>query len=213
LDVVNSVLRSRDLIQRSIETQYAVGKGELIVNPMASISCPSDNSDRFDVLDSLDAAAERIVSGLPRGLVPRNGVNIAYATKDAAGPEDVAAIEHKITIKNGVLTKNGPAKFGTAGHLSYILLETMKKNPEIRCVLNISPAEDTLDLLEEIGLNAVRSGRRGNPLWGTATKAILEKTGSVPDAISDNDQKAGKTVKILGKDPSEVLYKLSSILN
>jgi len=213
LDLVNSVLRSRDLVQRSIETQYAVGMGELIVDPMASISCPSENSDRFDVLDALDSAAERIVGGLPRSLVPRNGVNIAYATKDAAGPEDVAAIERKITFKNGVLAKNGPAKFGTAGHLSFILLEVMKKDPEIRCVLNISPAEDTLDLLEEIGLNMVRSGRRGNPLWSTATKGLLEKTGVVPDAISDNDQKNGKTVKILGRDPSEVVYKLSSILN
>jgi len=213
LDLVNSVLRARELIQRSIETQYAVGKGELIVNPLASASCPSESSDRFDVLDSLDAAAERIVEGLPLGLVPKKGVNIAYAIKDAAGPEDVAAIENKITLRNGRLVKNGPAKFGAAGHLSFILMEVMKKYPEMRCVLNISPAEDTLDLLEEIGLNTVRSGRRGNPLWSSAAKDLLEKTGVAPDAISDNDQKNGKTVKILGKDPSEVLSKLGSILN
>lgn len=213
LDLVNSVLRARDLIQRSIETQYAVGKGELIVNPLASVSCSSENSDRFNVLDSLDAAAESIVDRLPRSLVPRNGVNIAYATKDAAGPEDVAAIENKITFRNGALVKNGPAKFGTAGHLSYILLEVMKKDPEIRCVINISPADDTLDLLEEIGLDSVRSGRKGNPLWGSATNELLKRTRTVPDAIYDSDQKNGKTVKILGKDPSEVLSKLGSILN
>ncbi|MCL2509706.1 MAG: bifunctional hydroxymethylpyrimidine kinase/phosphomethylpyrimidine kinase [Methanomassiliicoccaceae archaeon] len=213
LDLVNSVLRSRDLIQRSIETQYSIGKGELIVNPMASVSCSSENSDRFNVLNSLDAAAESITSRLPKSLVPRNGANIAYATKDAAGPEDVAAIDNKINIRNGVLVKGGPAKFGTAGHLSFILLEVMKKDPEIRCVINICPADDTLDLLEEIGLITIRSRRRDNPLWGAATKELLDKTKIVPDAISDVDKRNGKTVKILGKDPTEVLSKLGSILN
>ncbi|MDR1954375.1 MAG: bifunctional hydroxymethylpyrimidine kinase/phosphomethylpyrimidine kinase [Candidatus Methanoplasma sp.] len=213
LDLASAVLKSRDLIQRSIETQYAVGGGELIVNPMASVSFSNENSDRFDVLESLDVAAERILEGLPRSLVPKKGVNIAYATKGAAGPEDIAGIDRRMTLRNGMLIKNGPAKFGAAGHLSYILLEVMKKDPNIRSVINISPAEDTLDLLEEIGLNTVRSGRRGNPLWGTATKDLMERIKTVPDAISDNDHNNGKTVKILGRDPSEVLTKLGSILN
>ncbi|MCL2295472.1 MAG: bifunctional hydroxymethylpyrimidine kinase/phosphomethylpyrimidine kinase [Methanomassiliicoccaceae archaeon] len=213
LDLVNSVLRARDLIQRTIETQYAVGKGELIVNPLASVSCSSENSDRFNVLDSLDTAVEMTLDRFPKSLVPKKGVNIAYAAKGAMGPEDIAAIENRITIKNGMLVKNGPAKFGAAGHLSFILLEVMKKDPEIRSVINIGPAEDTLDLLEEIGLNTVQSGRKGNPLWGNATRDLLKRTGSVPDAIYDVDQKNGKTVKILGKDPSEVMSKLGSILN
>ncbi|MCL1811304.1 MAG: bifunctional hydroxymethylpyrimidine kinase/phosphomethylpyrimidine kinase [Methanomassiliicoccaceae archaeon] len=213
LDLVNSVLRSRDLIQRSIETQYAVGKGELIVNPMASVSHSGENTERFDVLDSLDTAAEMVLDRLPNGLVPKKGVNIAYAAKNAAGPEDIAGIDRRMTLKNGRLVKNGPAKFGAAGHLSFVLLEVMKKDPEIRSVINISPAEDTLDLLEEIGLITVSSGRRGNPLWGSATKNLLGKMGGVPDAISDNDQKSGRTVKILGKDPTEVMSKLSSILD
>ncbi|MCL2032117.1 MAG: bifunctional hydroxymethylpyrimidine kinase/phosphomethylpyrimidine kinase [Methanomassiliicoccaceae archaeon] len=213
LDIVNSVLRARDMIQRSIETQYAVGQGELVVNPISVVTFPKEDSDRFSVLNSLDAAAERILNGLPNSLIPRNGVNIAYAAKDADGPEDIAAIEGKIAFRNGKLVKNGPAKFGTAGHLSFILLEVMKKDPEIRCVISIAPAEDTLDLLEEIGMDTMRSGRKGNPLWSSATKSLLEKTKGVPDAISDNDQKNGKTVKILGRDPSEVLSKLSSILN
>jgi hydroxymethylpyrimidine/phosphomethylpyrimidine kinase len=213
LDLANSVLRSRDLIQRSIETQYAIGKGELIVDPMASLSRSVESSDRFGVLDSLDAAAEMILDRLPNDLVPNKGVNIAYAAKKAAGPEDIAGIERRMTLKNGKLVKNGPAKFGAAGHLSFVLLEVMKKDPEIRSVINISPAEDTLDLLEEIGLITVSSGRRGNPLWGSATKNLLAKMGGVPDAISDNDQKSGRTVKILGKDPTEVMSKLSSILD
>ncbi|MDR1690647.1 MAG: bifunctional hydroxymethylpyrimidine kinase/phosphomethylpyrimidine kinase [Candidatus Methanoplasma sp.] len=212
-DIVNSVLNSRELIQRSIEMQYAVGKGELIVNPMASLSGSNKESDRFNVLDSLEAAADRIIDTLPHNLIPKNGLNIAYATKNAAGPEDVAAIDKKITLKNGLLVKNGAAKFGAAGHLSFILLEAMKKDPSIRSIINIFPANDTLDLLEEIGLYTMQSGRKGNPLWAAATKSMISKTGMVPDAISDVDQKNGKTVKILGQDPSDVLSKLELILN
>ncbi|MCL2318070.1 MAG: bifunctional hydroxymethylpyrimidine kinase/phosphomethylpyrimidine kinase [Methanomassiliicoccaceae archaeon] len=214
LDLVNAVLKSRELIQRSIETQYAVGKGELIVNPMASVSTPAGgNNDRFDVLDALDATAEKIINSLPSSMVPKKGVNIAYAVKGAAGPEDIAGIDLRMTLKNGTLVKNGSAKFGAGGHLSFILMEIMKKDPKTRCVLNVAPAIDTLDLLEEIGMNTVLSGRKGNPLWGHATKELLGKTKVVPDAIYDVDQKSGKTLKILGKDPSEVMSKLSSILN
>ena len=213
LDLVNSVLRSREMIQRSIGSQYAVGKGELVVDPMASVSFPSENTDRLDVLDAVDSAADRIVSGLRHDFIPRNGLNIAFATPDAAGPEDVAAIDRKISLRKGTVVKNGPAKFGAAGHLSFILLEVMKKDPSIRSVISISPADDTLDLLEEIGLNVIQSGRRGSPLWGSATKKLIEKLKEIPDAISDTDQKNGDTVKILGKDPSDVLSKLSSILN
>jgi len=213
LDLVNSVLRSREMIQRSIGSQYAVGKGELVVDPMASVSFPSENTDRLDVLDAVDSAADRIVSGLRHDFIPRNGLNIAFATPDAAGPEDVAAIDRKISLRKGTVVKNGPAKFGAAGHLSFILLEVMKKDPSIRSVISISPADDTLDLLEEIGLNVIQSGRRGSPLWGSATRKLIEKLKEIPDAISDTDQKNGDTVKILGKDPSDVLSKLSSILN
>ncbi|MDR1405254.1 MAG: bifunctional hydroxymethylpyrimidine kinase/phosphomethylpyrimidine kinase [Candidatus Methanoplasma sp.] len=212
LDLINSVLNSRDLIQQSIETQYAVGRGEPVVNPMASVSRPINNADRFEVLDALDSAADLIIDRLPHNLIPKNGLNIAYATKNAAGPEDVAAIDRKMTVKNGLLVKNGPAKFGAAGHLSYILLEIMREDPDARCMISIYPANDTMDLLEEIGLNAVQSGRKGNSLWGTATRYLIERIGGVPDAISDNDQKNGMTVKILGKNPADVLSKLDSII-
>ncbi len=209
--LVNAVLKSRDLIQRSIETQYAVGKGELIVNPM---NCSSTGDDvRFKVLDALESAGDRITDGLPHNLVPKNGVNIAFAVPNAAGPEDIAAIDRKISLKNGLLVKNGPAKFGAAGHLSYILLEVMKVDPKMRCVISITPATDTLDLIEEIGLNAIDSGRRGKPEWSIVTRNIIEKNRGVPDAISDVDNKNGRTVKILGTDPSDVLSKLSSILD
>jgi hydroxymethylpyrimidine/phosphomethylpyrimidine kinase len=213
LDIVNAVQRSRDLIQRAIETQYAIGKGEPTVNPMASTPPTKENSEKFNVLDAVNAAAEKVLNILPSNYVPKKGVNIAYAVKGAAGPEDIAGIEGRMTLKGGAIVKNGPAKFGAAGHLSFILLEVAKRNPEVRCVINIAPAEDTLDLLEEVGLETIMSGRKGNPLWSTATKGVLDKTKVVPDAIYDNDQKYGRTVKILGKDPSEVLSKLSSILN
>lgn len=208
-DMVNSVLSSRELIQRSIETQYVIGKGEQIVNPL---TCSGNNeTGRFAVLDALEETTNKLLDRMPHALVPKNGMNIAFATENAAGPEDVAAIDRKVTLKNGLLVKNGPAKFGAAGHLSYIILEAMKADPSIRCAISISPAYDTLDIMEEIGLNAIDSGRKGKPEWGVVTRALIAKNKGVPDAISDVDPKNGKTVKILGKDPSDVLSKLGSI--
>lgn len=210
-DLVNSVLTSRELIQRSIETQYAVGKGELVVNP---ITCSgNEDTGRFAVLDALEAAADRIIDSAPHSLVPKSGINIAFATENAAGPEDVAAIDRKMTVKNGLIVKNGRAKFGAAGHLSYIIMEAMKKDPKIRCVISIYPAPDMLDIMEEIGMNAIDSGRKGKPEWGAVTRNLIAKNKGVPDAISDVDPKNGKTIKILGTDPADVLSKLGSVLN
>lgn len=211
LDVVNSVLNSRELIQKSIETQYAAGKGELIVNPL---TCSGNTeTGRFTVLDALDDAAKKLVDKLHSSLIPVNGMNIAYATADAAGPEDVAAIDGRITVKNGRISKNGPAKFGVAGHLSYLIMELMKVDPAMRCAINLCPAGDTMDIMEEIGFNVVDSKRKGNPEWSVVTRNLLARNHSIPDAIYDVDAKNGKTLKVLGRSPSDVLSKLESILN
>ena len=106
LDIVNAVLKSRELIQESIATQYAIGKGDPVVNPMVKLK---GETDKFQVLDALDAAAAKILDTVPDELVPKGGMNIAMALKDAAGPEEIAAIDKRLTVHNGLLRKNGPA--------------------------------------------------------------------------------------------------------
>ena len=208
LDIVNAVMKSRDLIQESIATQYAIGKGDVVVNPMVKMK---GETDKFKILDSLDNAAARIIDIVPDEFVPKSGMNIAYALKDAAGPEEIAAIDRRLVVHNGILKKNGPAKFGAAEHLSYVLLEVMKHEPKDRCIMSLAYREDILDVMEEVGMTAVSVEMPKDGIAEATAKAI-KTAGKVPDAIIDKGAKKDRIIRIIARDPELMLQKLENIL-
>ena len=208
LDIVNAVLKSRELIQESIATQYAIGKGDPVVNPMVKLK---GETDKFQVLDALDAAAAKILDTVPDELVPKGGMNIAMALKDAAGPEEIAAIDKRLTVHNGILRKNGPAKFGTAEGLSYILLTVMKHSPETRCIMSIAYGDDIIDVMEEVGMTTV-TAEMGKDKFSEATEKALKKTKRIPDAIVDKGPKKDRKIWLLAKDAQDMMAKLEEIL-
>ena len=188
LDIVNAVLKSRELIQESIATQYAIGKGDVVVNTMVRLK---GDTDKFQVLDALDAAAAKIVDTVPDELVPKGGMNIAMALKDAAGPEEIAAI--------------------TAEGLSYILLTVMKHSPETRCIMSIAYGDDIMDVMEEVGMTSV-TAEMGKDKFSEATEKALKKCKGIPDAIVDKGPKKDRVIRILAKDTEDMLAKLEEIL-
>ena len=208
LDIVNAVMKSRDLIQESIATQYAIGHGDVVVNPMVKMK---GESDKFRVLDALDNAANRIVDIVPDEFVPKSGMNIAYALKDAAGPEEMAAIDKRMTVHNGILRKNGQAKFGAAEHLSYVLMELMKHDPGCRCIMSLAYRNDIMDVMEEVGMTAVTVEMTKDRIAEATAKAI-EKANGIPDAIVDKAGRKERIIRITAKDPQEMLSKLENIL-
>ena len=208
LDIVNAVLKSRELIQESISSQYAIGKGDVVVNTMVKLK---GDTDKFQVLDALDAAAAKIVDTVPDELVPKGGMNIAMALKDAAGPEGIAAIDKRMVVHNGILRKNGPAKFGTAEGLSYILLTVMKHSPETRCIMSIAYGDDIMDVMEEVGMTSV-TAEIGKDKFSEATEKALRKCKGIPDAIVDKGPKKDRVIRILAKDTEDMLAKLEEIL-
>ncbi len=208
LDIVNAVMKSRDLIQESIATQYAIGKGDVVVNPMVKMK---GESDKFKILDALDTAAARIVDIVPDEFVPKAGMNIAYALKDAAGPEEIAAIDRRLVVHNGILKKNGPAKFGAAEHLSYVLMEIMKTEPKNRCIMSLAYRDDILDIMEEVGMTAVSVEMPKDQISEATAKAI-QIAGKVPDAIVDKGAKKDRIIRLIARDPELMLQKLENIL-
>ncbi len=208
LDIVNAVMKSRDLIQESIATQYAIGHGDVVVNPMVKMK---GETDKFSILDSLDSAAAKIVDVVPDEFVPKGGMNIAYALKDAAGPEEIAAIDKRLVVHNGILKKNGPAKFGAAEHLSYVLLEIMKHDPKARCIMSIAYRRDIIDVMEEVGMTAV-SVEMTKDKVAEATHKAIELAGKVPDAIVDKGSKKDRLIRLIARNPELMMEMLDNIL-
>ncbi len=208
LDIATSVLKSRALIQRSIDTQYAIGKGDDVVNPMVYLE---DGPSVSNVLDEVDKVASIIVEVLPIDFVPKNGINIAYATPKAKGPEDIAAIKGRIVIRRDKLKKKGPAKFGTAEHLSFVILSAMKYDPDMRCVMSLKHSSDTEDLMEELGFVMGQFDRKRNNTIEDLVNDVIKNIGRVPDAITDPYDKKEKLIRVFGKDPMDVLKKIESV--
>jgi len=208
LDIVNAVMKSRELIQESIATQYAIGKGDVVVNPMVKLK---GDSDKFKILDALDGAAARIVDLVPNEFVPKAGMNIAYALKDAAGPEEIAAIDKRLIVHNGILKKGGPAKFGAAEHLSYVLMEIMKHDPKSRCIMSLAYRPDIIDVMEEVGMTAVNVEMPKDKV-AEATKKAIDLAGKIPDAIVDKGSKKDRIIRLIARNPELMMNKLDSIL-
>ncbi len=207
MDVANAVFKSRELIQEAIAKQYPVGKGDPVVDPMVG----EGDGEGFMVLDALDSAASRILDIVPEELVPKNGMNIAMAMRNAAGPEQIAAIDKRLTVHNGMIRKGGPAKFGTAEGLSYILMAVMKRYPEMRCIMSLACTPDMLDVMEEVGLKSVQVELAKDKFMESTEKA-LSRSKSVPDALVDKGSKKERVVRFLAKDTADMLSKLEEIL-
>ena len=207
LDVANAVFKSRAMIQEAIATQYAVGHGDKVVDPVVA----EGKTDVFQVLDSVDALANRVIDIVPEELVPKGGMNIAVAVEGAAGPEQIAAIDKRLIVHNGLLRKGGSAKFGVAEGLSYILLAVMEKHPEVRCIMSLACTKDLLDIFEEVGMTVVFADLSMDRLT-ESTESAISKLKTAPDAIADKGSKKNRVVRILAKDAEDMLSKLESIL-
>lgn len=208
MDIASAVMKSRELIQRSIATQYSIGKGDYVVNTMVRSECPAPSNSTIDELESISS---KMLETLPSKFVPKSGLNMAYATPGAKGPEDIAAVSGGITLFNGNLKKGGPVRFGAAGQLSYMLLGAMKADPEIRSVMSIKYSSDTADILEEFGYSIGRFDRRSDRSVDSMMADVIKKTGRVPDAIIDAGNGNERLIRIFGKDPKDVLGKAETI--
>ena len=205
VDIGNAVIRSRKMIQESISTMYAVGAGIGVVNPTIKIH---DDTQRFRILDALDVAATQLMESVPGSAVPDSGMNIAFAAENPAGSEDIAGIEGKMRHRNG-RTAKGPAKFGTAGHLSFVILEAMQKDPEKRSAMNISYSDDYADVMEEVGMIVGKMDLKKNRNMSLRELVAnsIDRCGCVPDAITDKTSH-DRMIWIIGKDPKDVTEKL-----
>ena len=67
-------------------------------------------------------------------LIPEVRVNLAYALPEAETPQDVAAVEGRITAVHGFPRASGMPTWGASDHLARRLLEVRKYDPKINAV-------------------------------------------------------------------------------
>jgi hydroxymethylpyrimidine/phosphomethylpyrimidine kinase len=111
----------------------------------------------------------------------------------------------------------GGLKFGASKHIARIILTAMKFDPESRSAMNIKYSPEIIDMLSSLDFSISSFDRKSEPQetssmeWGT--ERAIKELKSVPDIIYD-DGGIGKEpmIRILGKDPQDVLGKLKKIV-
>ena len=88
----------------------------------------------------------------------------------------------------------------------------MKADPSVRCAAWFRCDEEFVEKMEDAGLEVSLVRKRHRSIAETVREAISEHSRGFPDAVADISGDSVK-VDVLGRDPADVLSKLSKISN
>lgn len=171
-------------------------------------------------LDELEQCRDLVL------LIPEVQTNCVFARLHAQDPRDVAGVDGRIMVVNGMPAAAGKIRMGASGHLARFVVELMKTDPKIRSAINFANSPEITRWLEDycdsVGWKIVRIDRHDEPkesqdaegssmAW-KARAAVRAAGGYVPKIICD----AGGTGKepvciIVGKEPVCIARELCGI--
>lgn len=151
-----------------------------------------------EVLDRILGNMVRAVSileGCPQFafLVPEVRVNLVYALPGARSPQEVAAVEGRITAAKGWPRASGLPALGASDHMARLVLEIRKYDSAVNAGINFRCDQTVIEIVREYcGQNGIRFGwidRSKEPAevsekdgmsmpW--KVKSLVERSGGVP---------------------------------
>jgi hydroxymethylpyrimidine/phosphomethylpyrimidine kinase len=215
-DLVTAVSNSKEFIKGTLETAYSPGKKKIkVVNQMRT----SFEEGYDDVKLALRQAVNELeaMNRLPR-FAPEVGMNICYAKSDATSLADVAGVTGRIVKVGREIRSLGAVEYWASKHMARVVLAAMSYDNDTRAAVNIKYRPEVIEKIEKTGGFIVSSFDRSEEPeksstmeWGT--KEAIKRIGSMPDLIYDWGG-VGKEpmIRILGKDPSDVVSKLKRII-
>ncbi|MDD5518900.1 MAG: thiamine-phosphate synthase family protein [Candidatus Omnitrophica bacterium] len=81
-------------------------------------------------------------------LIPEVRVNLVYALSDARTPQDVAAIDGRITVVRGLPHAAGMPAWGASDHLARRILEIRKYDTQVNAVINFKCNQKIIDVVQ-----------------------------------------------------------------
>ena len=82
-------------------------------------------------------------------LLPEVRVNLVYALPGATTPNEVAAVEGRITAVGGFPRASGMPGLGTSDHMARLIIEVRKYDPTINAGINFKYDEVIADIVKE----------------------------------------------------------------
>ena len=82
-------------------------------------------------------------------LIPEVRVNLAYALPQASTPEEVAAIDGRITVVRGLPHASGMPRWGASDHMARLVIEVRKYEPSINAGINFKCDAAVIRVVQE----------------------------------------------------------------
>ncbi|NLX47338.1 MAG: bifunctional hydroxymethylpyrimidine kinase/phosphomethylpyrimidine kinase [Euryarchaeota archaeon] len=214
MDPAEAAREAKRRIYDSIAMALPVGKGLLVINPMATLF---KEAMRSRAMEEVRSAVEAIERRLPPELVPEVGMNLAFALPYPQGYREICGVQGRLVRVGDGIRRAGEIRFGGSRHMARALMAATAADPGVRCVMNLRFSEETVKRLESFGLEMGSFDRTNEPdsvssmEWGTGE--AIKDIGHVPDVIYDRGG-TGKEpmVRVLGRDPQDVLGKIAGLM-
>ena len=217
-NVPEAVRKAKTFITIAIQSGIDLGRGTGPTNPSAFVL---REMERYRVIQELKRAFEVLREEKVGHLIPEVCSNLGYALPQAQGIKDVAAFPGRIVrFKDSVATHSDP-EFGGSQHIANIILTVMKYDPEYCSAMNIRYSKENVAQLRRKGFLVGHFDRRLEPRkvkekegssleWGVGE--VLRKMKQAPDFIYDEGGMGKEPmIRVLGKDPNEVVQKILAI--
>ena len=152
-------------------------------------------------------------------LVPEVRTNLVFARENPEGPQDVVAVDGRITVVDGMPRAAGRAKFGASSHMARLLIALNEVHPEIRSGINFASNPQlsrwlkgyceekgwTFSLIDRKNEPQHVKEREGASMRWKAGEAIRKAAGKVPKLFYETGAVGKEPVSVLvGTDPTQV---------
>ncbi len=159
-------------------------------------------------------------------LIPEVRTNLVYARPNPGSPEDVLAVDGRITVVRGMPHAAGRPRFGASSHMARLIIEVMKRDPAYRAGVNFASDPRLARWLEgyagEKGWTYSVIDRRKEPdeikeLEGVSmpwkvSEAVEAAGGRIPKLFYETGAVGKEPVTVLiGRDPMEVAVEVCEI--
>jgi hydroxymethylpyrimidine kinase/phosphomethylpyrimidine kinase len=217
-DALTAVKKAKEFITKAIRYSFPLGKGH---GPTHHFAVLYTEAEKFKVIEELREAYEMAKTMDISSLIPEVQSNLAMALSQASDLSEVAGFPGRIVRVRNTVRAVGCPDFGVSSHMARVVLACMKHDETIHSAMNIRYGEDIIEAAEKAGfaIGTFSRGeepeeikkREGSTLdWGT--EIAIEQLGRVPDLIYDKGGLSREAmVRVLGKNPNEVLQKIKKI--
>ncbi len=213
--LAEAVRRAKDFVTEAIRHGLAIGGGTGPADPIASTH---QSFHRAHVIESLEAALDRLKDARLGTLVPEVQTNLGYALPEAQDRDEVAAFPGRLHRVGETIRELERPAFGASRHVASVILAAMRHDPSVRSAMNLRYEKALVAACRRAKLAVGTFDRANEPTsvkrregasleWGT-TEAI-RRAGRVPDVIYDGGGHGKEPmVRVLGHSPEAVVEKV-----